>query len=246
MDDLKDSGIETPVSNEQTISPPEKMLSTSEVNNIVKWEKRRAAEAVKREMQEAHEAELQKLRAEVAPQKEEPKTADVISRDELKKEIYNEFLNDVKAYKEEEQEKSQKAKIDELSQQYYLKMGQGSDESLPSDYKEVMADFNPWTYPWAALLAGQVVDGNLKQVMYELVSNPSKLIEINDLAQKSEGMATRQLKKLASSVTKNIVAKASNVEVPAPLKPLKPSTVGIDAGRPRTIKDFKNEPWLRG
>jgi hypothetical protein len=253
MDDLKDSGIETPiVSSEQASSPPEKMLPASEVNNIVKWEKHRAAEAARREMQEAHEAELQRVRSEMAVPKvkEEPRTelaASGINKEELKKELFEDLLDKAKAFKEEEQERAQKAKLDELSQQYYLKMGQGSEaETLPSDYKEVMADFNPWTYPYAALLAGQVVDGNLQQVMYELVSNPSKLIEINDLAQKSESMATRQLKKLAASVTKNLTAKASNAEVPPPLKSLKPSTVGMDAGRPMTIKDFKNVSWLRG
>jgi hypothetical protein len=120
-------------------------------------------------------------------------------------------------------------------------MGQGKDRY--SDFDEVMTDFEPTAFPQVALLAAHLE--NTPDVMYELAKNPNKLVQINTLAERSPKMAERMLKELSDSIIKNQEAVENTVLPKAPLSRLKSSTtVGADTGK-MTVRDFKNQDWLK-
>lgn len=240
MDDIEVSGIEAPTSADGVNPPPEKTLTASEVNNIVRREKHRAAESAKRDLEAQHQAEIERLRAEqTGPVSSANGSMDTA---EIEKRVYEKFLSDLQKHKEQITKEQEEAELKEIANKYYLKMGKGSE--LFNDFKEVIGEFEPSAFPNAVMLATHM--DNTPEIMYELANNPIKLQEIEGLAQRSPKMAQKELEKLSKSITKNVEAKTNNVTAPAPLSKLKSSSaVGVDTGK-MTIKDFKNAPWLKG
>jgi len=234
MDDIEASGIEAPA----TESEPEKTLPVSKVNDIVKREKAHVAERVRQQMQAEHQAELEKIRAESAVQ---PAATGENDTSEIERRVYDKFMQDLQKHRDEVERKPQEDELKTIADQYYLKMGKGSQ--LFEDFNEVMGDFEPDKFPNAVMLAAQME--NTPEIMYELANNPSKLLEIDSLAKTSPKLATKQLERLSKSISQNLEAKTNNVSAPPPLSKLKSSSVGMDSGK-MTLKDFKNAPWLKG
>lgn len=234
MDDIEASGIEAPVSDSGT----EKTLTTSQVNDIVKREKAHAAERARQQAQAEYQAELEKVRAEAAGK---PASKGEIDATAIKQQVYEQFMQDLQKHRDEVERKTQEDELKTIADQYYLKMGKGSQ--LFEDFNEVMGDFEPDKFPNAVMLAAQME--NTPEIMYELANNPSKLLEIDGLAKTSPKLATKQLERLSKSIANNLEAKTNNVSAPPPLSKLKSSSVGMDSGK-MTLKDFKNAPWLKG
>ena len=234
MDDIEASGIEAPVSDSGT----EKTLTTSQVNDIVKREKAHAAERARQQAQAEYQAELEKVRAEAAGK---PASKGEIDATAIKQQVYEQFMQDLQKHRDEVERKTQEDELKTIADQYYLKMGKGSQ--LFEDFNEVMGDFEPDKFPNAVMLAAQME--NTPEIMYELANNPSKLLEIDGLAKTSPKLATKQLERLSKSIANNLEAKTNNVSAPPPLSKLKSSSVGMDSGK-MTLKDFKNSPWLKG
>jgi hypothetical protein len=234
MDDIEASGIEAPVSDSGT----EKTLTTSQVNDIVKREKAHAAERARQQAQAEYQAELEKVRAEAAGK---PASKGEIDATAIKQQVYEQFMQDLQKHRDEVERKTQEDELKTIADQYYLKMGKGSQ--LFEDFNEVMGDFEPDKFPNAVMLAAQME--NTPEIMYELANNPSKLLEIDGLAKTSPKLATKQLERLSKSIANNLEAKTNNVSAPPPLSKLKSSSVGMDGGK-MTLKDFKNAPWLKG
>ena len=234
MDDIEASGIEAPVSDSGT----EKTLTTNQVNDIVKREKAHAAERARQQAQAEYQAELEKVRAEAAGK---PASKGEIDATAIKQQVYEQFMQDLQKHRDEVERKTQEDELKTIADQYYLKMGKGSQ--LFEDFNEVMGDFEPDKFPNAVMLAAQME--NTPEIMYELANNPSKLLEIDGLAKTSPKLATKQLERLSKSIANNLEAKTNNVSAPPPLSKLKSSSVGMDSGK-MTLKDFKNAPWLKG
>jgi hypothetical protein len=234
MDDIEASGIEAPVSDSGT----EKTLTTSQVNDIVKREKAHAAERARQQAQAEYQAELEKVRAEAAGK---PASKGEIDATAIKQQVYEQFMQDLQKHRDEVERKTQEDELKTIADQYYLKMGKGSQ--LFEDFNEVMGDFEPDKFPNAVMLAAQME--NTPEIMYELANNPSKLLEIDGLAKTSPKLATKQLERLSKSIANNLEAKTNNVSAPPPLSKLKSSSVGMDSGK-MTLKDFKNASWLKG
>lgn len=238
MDDIEASGIEAPASDNGT----EKTLTTSQVNDIVRREKARAAErAVEQErqkMQAQHQAELEKVRAESGGQ---PAATAGIDTSAIKKEVYEQFMQDLQKHRDEVEREAQERELKSIADQYYLKMGKGSQ--MFEDFNDVMGDFEPDKFPNAVMLAASME--NTPEIMYELANNPSKLLEIDSLARTAPKLAQKQLERLSKSISQNLEAKNNNVSAPPPLSKIKSSSVGMDSGK-MTLKDFKNAPWLKG
>jgi hypothetical protein len=212
------------------------MLTASQVNDIVKREKIRAAEKARQEAEAAHQAELERMRSQ--PGQPGGGSLDVAA---IEDRVYNKFLDELAHHRDEAVKAQQEAELRGIAEQYYLKMGKGSQ--LFDDFNEVMGDFEPDKFPNAVMLAAGME--HTPEIMYELAKNPSKLQEIDALATKSDKLAKRQLQKLSQSIESNLQAKATAVNAPAPLSRPKPSMVGADNGK-MSLKDFKNAPWLRG
>lgn len=240
MDDIEVSGIEAPTSVEATNPPPERTLTASEVNNIVRREKHRAAESTKRELEARHQEELERLAT--GQSAANPVENNGINVEEIENRVMQKFLSNLQAQKEQIEKERQEQELKEIANKYYLKMGKGSE--LFDDFKEVIGEFEPGAFPNAVMLATHM--DNTPEIMYELANNPIKLQEIEGLAQRSPKMAQKELEKLSKSINKNVEAKNNNVTAPAPLSKLKSSSaVGMDTGK-MTIKDFKNASWLKG
>lgn len=213
----------------------EKTLTTAQVNDIVKREKARAADRARQEMEALHQEELIKVKAESKGGTEG------FDPEALSNQVYDRLLSEVQKHRDEQEKQAQERFYEDKANQYHLKMKAGSPNF--EDYNEIMGDFKPAEFPNAVMLAAEME--NTPEVMYELVKNPSKLLEIDALARTSPAMAKKQLDKLSKSIAENVQAKQSNVNAPAPLSRLKSSSVGADSGK-MTIKDYKNQPWLRG
>jgi hypothetical protein len=226
--DLTNENIE-----EKPLTAKSEGLSQQQVNDIVKREKANASDRVRRELEAKHTEELEKLRAELS-------SNNAVDKEALKKELYDQFLGDLKTHHETLKKEEEEKRLTSIADQYHLKMGKGSE--LFSDFNEVMGDFKPAEFSNTAMLAAQME--HTPEIMYELANNPGKLAEIEALAERSEAMARKQLEKLSKSIETNIEAKRNNVSVPPPLSQVKSSSVGVDSSK-MSLRDLKNAPWLQ-
>jgi len=221
--------IDTPVDVQQ-----EKMLTASQVNEIVKREKAKAAQNARAET----EARLAQQMGSVNLNSGFDPAA---LKEELGKEIYGKFMQDLQEHQEKTRRKEQEKHLKGIADKYYLKMGKGSQ--LFEDFNEILGDFEPDKFPETVMLAAEME--HTPEIMYELANNPSKLQEIEFLAQRSPRLAMKQLEKLQSSIGKNLEAKANVASAPAPLSRLKSSSVGADTGK-MSMRDLKKASYLRG
>ena len=219
------------------VSEGEKTLTQSQVNEIVKREKANTAERVRREMEASREQEASRS----APQNGMDPAA-------LEEKIIQRLVEmDKKAQEEdlkrerEAQDAERRQQVEKVASEFWLKMKNGKDQY--SDFDEVMTDFDPSSFPQLAFLSAGME--NTAGIMYELSKNPTKLAQLNLLAERSPKLAERELKKLSESIVKNEEAKADNVSPNAPLSRLKSSNVGADTGK-MSLKDYKNADWLKG
>ena len=213
----------------------EKLLTQSQVNELVGREKARAAERTRLEMEARHREELERVR----PQAQQGAQPEIDTAD-IEKRVYERFMDDLQKHREEAERQEFERRIKSQVDQYHLKMGKGS--TMFEDFNEIVGDFEPDKFPNAVLLAAEME--NTPEIIYELSKNPSKLQEIDELAKKSPKLAMKQLDKLSKSIAQNLEAKQSNVSAPAPLSRLKSSSVGADTGK-MTLKDLKAAPWLK-
>lgn len=222
---------------EQNLPEEEKTLSQSQVNDIVKREKAAVAEKVRRELEQQFQGEIEKVKQ--APQS----VGGMVQPDmaEIEEKIFNRVIEKAREVDEKESQERFAEQIQSQADQYRHKIGVGKERF--EDFDEVMRDFDPREFPELALIAGQQEDTSA--IMYELAKNPLKLAQLDLLRKRSPNMALKEMKKLAQSIQQNQQAKENHVKSPAPLNRLKSSTVGADDGK-MTIRDLKNQPWLRG
>lgn len=211
----------------------EKMLTQSQVNLIVKDKVKRAAEQARMEAE-------QNFRSQNDQSKPNNGLDIEGLKESLKKDVYDQFMGDLEHHQQQMQQEQQDKHLKGIVDQYYIKMGKGSE--LFDDFNEIMGDFEPDKFPNTTLLVAQME--NAPEIMYELASNPSKLLEIEGLAKRSKGMADNQLKKLSASINTNLQAKQNVQNAPKPLSRLKSSSVGADTGK-MSMKDLKKADYLR-
>lgn len=78
---------------------------------------------------------------------------------------------------------------------------------------------------------------NAGDVMYDLASNPTKIVQVAALGHMNPELAMREIKKLSDSIKGNETGKQTQFS-PEPTSQLKSSNVGMDSGA-KTIADFK-------
>ena len=217
----------------------EKTLTQSQVNDIVKREKAQAIERAKRELKTELDAAMKTSSSSMGGVQPDYKA------------IKDEILNDLKEMGRQHQEAAQKKRqeaeaaeekqaAEEVANKFFMKLGAGKEQF--SDFEEVMKDFEIAAFPRLAFMAADM--DNTAHIMYELANNPSKLAQLQLLAQSSPKLAKKEMEKLSQSIAQNQEAKANNASAPEPLSRLKSSTVGADSGK-MTVRDYKNEPWLK-
>lgn len=240
-EDLQDTSVEDMPEVEATEAPPEKMLSVSRVNELVKKAKRDK----ERQMQEkldAAMAQIQELQAGQPEQAQEPQGQS--PQGQVTPELQAQVMQLIEQkHKEGEQKRYNEQLEQEVTQvanQYFGKMAQGKD--LYEDFQAITADFNPAEFPQLVYLANEM--DNTPAVIYELAKNPSKLAAIDRLVERSPNMARSELAKLSDSIKRNVDAKSNLQEAQDPLSRLKPSPVGTDNGT-KNVRDFKKSGFLK-
>ncbi len=224
----QEPGLEMPVTEQAPTMTPD------QVRKVVQREKADAYEKAKREAQKEIE-QLKQAQASVggmAPQ---------IDEEQLYGKFYERLMGDVQAQQEEQKRAHFEQQMQDVAQNYLLKMEKG--KNVYDDFEAVTSSFEPEAFPKVVQLVSQM--DNAADVIYELSKNPSKLVTINELANRSHKMAQSQLNSLVESIKMNQQAKENNVRTNPPLAKTQPSTsAGVDTGA-KTIADFKKMPWLR-
>lgn len=234
--------------------PAEKMLSQSEVNAIVGREKQAAAERARREaeqammerfnQQQAQQAQAQ-APAQAAIQAAQGQGAEQQAPESGQREldvdaIYQQLQERLN---QERQQQALEAEMTRVANSYMSKMEQGKE--LYDDFADITKDFDPAAFPQVTYLLADI--DNAADIAYELAKNPSKLVTIDAMAQKSPNMARAELTKLGNSIVQNRQAQqeAMQTGTDAPLDRLQPSRVTQGNGK-LSISDLRSQPWLRG
>jgi vacuolar-type H+-ATPase subunit I/STV1 len=242
------SVVEPEDSHEPTESPPEKMLSVSRVNELVKKAKR-DGERKMQEQLDAAKQQIEQLQAQQG-QQQAPAQQEAPQQQQqpqgMTPEMQQQIMQLMQQKQQEEEQKRHaeqlEQEVNQVAQQYFGKMAQGKD--MFEDFEAMTADFNPAEFPQLVFLANQM--DNTPAIIYELRKNPGKLADLAVLVEKSPTMARNELSKLSESIKRNDEAKRNLQEPQDPLNRLKPSPVGTDNGTKTSVRDFKQASYLRG
>jgi hypothetical protein len=215
----------------------EKMLSQSQVNKIVQHEKAKAAQTIKREMEERHQRELESIQSQ---QHQQSQRNENVPRDMDANAIYQQVQE---RFNQEMQQRRLKDEMDRVATSYLSKMEQG--KTAYEDFEEVTKEFDPAAFPQLTYLVAGI--DNAADVIYDLSRNPLKLAGLDRLAEKNPRQAQAELLKLSRSITENRQAQSdeSSQSVAEPLDRLQSSRVSGSNGK-MGIRDLRKQPWLKG
>ena len=230
-------------------SPPEKMLTVSQVNDLVKKAKlkgeRKMQEQLDAAKQQIEQLQAQQAQAPAQQQQGQPPQGQQQGQQGLSPEVQAQVMQMLQQKQQEDERKRHAEQIEQevkqVADQYFGKMAAGKD--MFEDFEAITADFNPAEFPQLVFLANQM--DNTPAVIYELSKNPGKLADLVTLVEKSPSMARAQMAKLSQSIKRNEDAKSGLQEAQDPLDRLKPSPTGTD-GKKSGIRDFKQASYLRG
>lgn len=218
-------------------SEPEKMLSQSQVNKIVQHEKAKAAQTIKRDLEERHQRELEQIKSQ---QQQQTQRNDSVPRELDANAIYQQVQE---KFNQEMEQRRLKDEVDRVAHTYISKMAQGKDAY--DDFEEVTKEFDPTAFPQLTYLVAGI--DNAADVIYHLSGNPLKLAGLDRLAEKNPKQAQSELLKLSRSIAENRQAQSeeNSNQVAAPLDRLQPSRISGSNGK-MSIQDLRKQPWLRG
>jgi hypothetical protein len=252
-EDLQDTIVEEPeevgLSEEST---PEKMLPASRVNDLVKKAKRQGERKMQEQL-DAAKQQIEQLQAQQqvqqqangqpqqSPQQAPQGQAPGVDMQQIQQQVMQMLQQKQQEDAQKRHDEQLEQEVNQVAQQYFGKMAQGKD--MFEDFEAMTADFNPAEFPQLVFLANQM--DNTPAIIYELRKNPGKLADLAVLVEKSPSMARSELTKLSESIKRNDAAKSGLQEAQDPLNRLKPSPLGTDKG-PKTVRDYKNSPNLRG
>jgi hypothetical protein len=208
----------------------EKMIPASRVEELIKKAKLKGRDAMQDEL-EALRAENSELKSGGGSMGGMAAPIDV---DALRKEILGDFRNQLQQDEESRVQAELEQEAQKMADDYKARMSSGKD--YHEDFDEIMADFNPASFPNLVYLATQTE--NTPSVMYELMKNPSKLATIAVLSKEDPKLAQRQINQLSASIKANEQAKAAEKEVQSPLSRMQSSPAGRDNGD-TSIADYK-------
>lgn len=218
-------------------TPAEKLIPQSELNKIVGREKEAAAQRARAQAEAEFQAKMEAM-SQQSQQQRQP--SENVSREIDADAMYQQVQERFNA---EMQQRQLEKEMSQVAQNYLSGVQKGRESY--EDFDDVTADFDPTAFPQLTyLLAGM---DNAGDVVYELAKNPSKLVTLDMLAQRSPKQAQAEMAKLARSITDNRQAQhdASQQGVNAPLDRMQPSRVSGSNGK-MGISDLRSQPWLRG
>ena len=215
----------------------EKLLPQTHVKKIAARENEQGYARGRREAEEEYNRKLAEMQQ--AGQQQQQRNAGG-TRDMDADAMYQQVQE---RFNTEMQERQLKQEMENIANNYVSKMQQG--KAAYDDFDAVTGDFDPAAFPQLVYLVAGI--DNAADVIYDLSKNPSKLVTLDALAQKSPKQATAELLKLSRSIAENQHAKneANNQTTAAPLDHLQPSRISGSNGK-QSIRDLRDQPWLRG
>ncbi len=241
---LQDTNVgEEEASKDAGTAPPEKMLTASQVNELVKKAKRKGEQKMQEQLDAARQQieQLQAQQGQAAPvQQQSAPTNAGIDPAAIQEQVMQLMQQKMQEDEQKRQQEQLEREVNEVAQQYFGKLAQGKE--LYDDFEAVTANFDPAAFPQLVYLATQA--DNTAAIIYELQKNPAKLAQLAVLVDKSPNMARSEIAKLSQSIKTNEDAKKNLQEAQDPLNRLKPSPVGTDSGT-KTVRDFKAASYLK-
>lgn len=225
---------------EQTLAPmatEEKLVPQSHVNKLILRSREDAAQRARAQAEAEFQAKMEAMSQQSQQQQQRNEN---VSREVDADAMYQQVQERFNA---EMQQRQLEKEMSQVAQNYLSGVQKGRESY--EDFDDVTADFDPTAFPQLTyLLAGM---DNAGDVVYELAKNPSKLVTLDMLAQRSPKQAQAEMAKLARSITDNRQAQqdASQQGVNAPLDRMQPSRVSGSNGK-MGISDLRSQPWLRG
>jgi hypothetical protein len=206
-----------------------KVFTQEQVNAIAGQRAMQAKEAGRREAEEKHRREMEANRSQPAHSNDQP-PHDVT--DKVYQQIQERFNKE-----------AQERQIAQIASNYQAKINEAKGDY--EDFDEATKNYDPSaSFKLSVLLSGMENGGH---ILYDLVKNPNKLIQLDTLAEKYPRMAQAELAKLGKSISDNRKAQddAQNSNVPDPLNRLSPSHVVGTNGK-QSIRNIRNQSHLRG
>jgi FKBP-type peptidyl-prolyl cis-trans isomerase len=242
-----DVGVDE-VSQDEPSPPPEKMLTVSRVNELVKKAKRDGERKMQEQLdaakQQIEQLQQQQAQPPMQQQQQPMQQQQQPQQQGMSPEQMQQVMQLMQQKQQEEAEKAHQAQLEkevnEVAQNYFGKLAQGKE--MFDDFDAVTANFDPAAFPQLVYLATQ--SDNTAAIIYELQKNPAKLAQLSVLVDKSPAMARNEIAKLSQSIKTNDEAKKNLQEAQDPLNRLKPSPVGTDNGT-KTVRDFKSANYLK-
>ena len=225
------ASIETPT------QAQERMLSQSAVKKIAAQEKEEGYLRGKKEAEQEYQRKLAELQQQDQSQAQRNETVPrQVDADAIYQQVQEKWNSEMQR-RQLEQEMSQ------VANNYLAKMDLGRKEY--GDFDTVTGDFDPTAFPQLTYLVSGIE--NAGDVVYELSKNPSKLVTLDTLAQRSPKHARAELLKLSQSIAANKTAavEAESNGVAAPLDQLQPSRISGSNGK-LSISDLRKQDYLRG
>lgn len=216
-------------------APEEKLVPQSQVNKLIGSAKEKAAEAARREVEQKYQRELEALNAQRSSPTKNEGSAE-IDEDALYQKFTQRLQNQM-------QEENMKNHITRIGNTYSSKIEQG--KSAYEDFDEVTKDYDPAQSAHLTVLLSDI--DNPADVLYEINSNPTKLVVLDQLARTMPKKAMSELLKISKSISDNkqAQAEASSSRISDPLDRLSPSKVSGSNGK-MSITDLRSQPWMRG
>lgn len=236
MDVQDNLGVQAPLEQTSTAGS----FTQEQLNKIVAREKAAAAERARREAEERYAQEVSALKAD---KQQNPRSMEVDS---------DAIANDVLAKIQKEQDRLKKEFEERQLQEHmgtvannYLQKIEESKNNYP-DFSEVTDSFNPREFPQLTYILSEIPGAG--DVVYELANNPTKLAALHTLSLTSYNLAKKELTKLAKSISDNRAAKqeADAYNIPDPIDSISPSRSASKNTDNMSIKDYRNQSWLRG
>jgi hypothetical protein len=246
---------DVPVQPSPTPSQPapvesERTFKQSEVNDLVGRAKSEAVERYKRETSMASHSQQQSYvpqqnqqgHVQSAPQHH-------ISLDDVRRTAAEEAERSRNEWIQEQQRTAHEQDAQRIASEFFTKVGTGQ-EGGADGFRKFAADsgVDLGSIPYHVQLSNMV--DNTREVMTELISNPSKigaiqnLIDIDLRAGRNPTLALAEIKRLSQSIKDN--QKGRRYQPPnEPLSQLKPSNTGTDKMGDRSASDYRRDPKYR-
>lgn len=226
------SGNATPSASQAPSAPvtsEERTFKQSEVNDIVKRAKLNAVDDFRRLQSEQPAYFAQKYgtndQTEFPPSQQKQVTSPV-SEQEIRRLAAEETQRLRDSWVQEARTNYETQQAQKTVENFFTKVNPGREKY--QDFDKVTGNIPLAKFPNVVQILGEHID-NAQDVFYSLGNDPSRLLQLEALAEKDMNYALHQAQRLSQSLKDN--DKASTAKVPnPPLSQMRPSQTGTDNG----------------